>query len=103
MGFSVLDYNYGENLYVTSSHSKTNYAQATDPWSEEHADYNHFDRTCTQGKMCGHYTQVVWEETTRMGCAAARCSDIKSVSWSNGGTMIICQYYPPGNWQGTFP
>ncbi|KAI5814713.1 CAP domain-containing protein [Pyronema omphalodes] len=44
-------------------------------------------------KQTGHFTQVVWKGTTRVGCAEKAC---------NGFRMHVCQYYPPGNWQGQY-
>jgi hypothetical protein len=47
---------------------------------------------------CGHYTQVVWEDTTAVGCGYGTCSD--------GGTtieVIVCNYDPPGNYIGETP
>jgi len=42
----------------------------------------------------GHFTQVVWRSTKKLGCAAKKCGQ---------RTYFCCQYYPPGNVQGRFP
>ncbi|RLN51771.1 hypothetical protein BBJ29_006630 [Phytophthora kernoviae] len=34
------------------------------------------------------YSQVVWAETTSVGCAMSECSD---------GSMVVCEYSPAGN------
>ncbi|OAA70289.1 Allergen V5/Tpx-1-related protein [Cordyceps fumosorosea ARSEF 2679] len=39
-------------------------------------------------KSTGHFTQLVWKDTSRMGCAWADCS-----SWYN----IVCEYERAGN------
>ena len=47
---------------------------------------------------CGHYTQVVWDSTTAVGCGYGSCED--------GGTtieVIVCNYDPPGNYIGQAP
>ncbi|PRP79382.1 hypothetical protein PROFUN_12932, partial [Planoprotostelium fungivorum] len=41
---------------------------------------------------CGHLTQVVWETTTKVGCACG--STCK---------LVVCNYNPPGNFQGRQP
>jgi hypothetical protein len=63
----------------------------TDAWGNEVADYNLQAHTCADGKVCGHFTQVVWSTTTTLGCGKA----------SNGDTIYwVCNYKPPGNYTG---
>ena len=40
---------------------------------------------------CGHYSQIVWSQTTLIGCAAAA---------SQTNDYVICRYDPPGNIMG---
>ncbi|ONH92075.1 hypothetical protein PRUPE_8G152900 [Prunus persica] len=61
----------------------------------EKANYNYNSNTCAPNKVCGHYTQVVWRNSARVGCAKVRCN--------NGGTFIGCNYDPPGNYVGQKP
>ncbi|KAJ0009824.1 hypothetical protein Pint_34067 [Pistacia integerrima] len=56
---------------------------------------NHGENLAGRGKVCGHYTQVVWRNSVRIGCAKVRCN--------NGGTFIGCNYAPPGNYVGQKP
>jgi hypothetical protein len=39
-----------------------------------------------------HFTQVVWKETTEVGCAPATCS-----TEAGQGTLWVCEYSPAGN------
>lgn len=41
----------------------------------------------------GHYTQMCWKGTTKVGCAAKKCGR---------GYMVFCQYLPRGNVRGQF-
>jgi len=55
--------------------------------------------------VCGHYTQVVWAETTSVGCGYAICNGRDLVpSWTgdNAG-YLVCQYSPPGNFVNRAP
>lgn len=84
---------YGENLAKgTGSFSGTD---AVNLWVAEKANYDYPTNTCASGKVCGHYTQVVWAKSVRLGCARALCS--------NGWWFISCNYDPPGNYIGQKP
>ena len=72
-----------------------------DGWVSERADYSYAANSCAPQKVCGHYTQVVWATSVRLGCAVARC-DGAGVPF--GVSQIwVCNYDPPGNYQGERP
>lgn len=105
MRHSKPDGKYGENLYWASALSwsdgrkelqQVSPKQVVDSWSGEKADYDYANNSCAPGKMCGHYTQVVWRTTTKVGCAMAVCEDTQQQVW-------VCQYQPAGNWVGNKP
>ncbi|EEY16153.1 conserved hypothetical protein [Verticillium alfalfae VaMs.102] len=49
----------------------------------------------------GHYTQVVWVDTTTLGCAVHFCE--KGTMDPNMGVWYtVCNYFPAGNMQGAF-
>ncbi|HYO58230.1 CAP domain-containing protein [Archangium sp.] len=95
---------YGENLAAAAPPgSKTN-AQAVEDWVSEVADYSYSKNKCAPGKMCGHYTQVVWRNTTQVGCATAICTKnspfgAQFPKWQ----LWVCNYTPPGNYVGQKP
>ena len=96
---------YGENLYwasaITWSDGRKELQKVTpdkvvNSWGSEKSDYDYSDNQCTQGKMCGHYTQMVWRTTKTFGCAKAVCEDTQEQVW-------VCQYQPAGNLVGRKP
>lgn len=85
--------NFGENLfYGTASHYTAE--DVVDAWGEEKVFYNYNKNKCKSGEMCGHYTQIVWETTSKFGCARSFC---------DGNVIWVCNYDPPGNWVGEKP
>ncbi|RJX19709.1 MAG: SCP-like extracellular [Desulfobulbus sp.] len=95
---------YGENLYWASPirmGNGTRKKQSLSPqkvvgsWVSEREDYDHSRNRCRWGKTCGHYTQVIWKATRRIGCGMATCSDLSQI-W-------VCNYDPPGNYLGQPP
>ena len=96
---------YGENLYWASAVKwsdgrkeiqKVTPKRVVDSWGNEKADYDYASNRCKPGKMCGHYTQVVWKDTRKVGCAVAVCEDTLQQVW-------VCHYQPAGNWVGSKP
>ncbi|KAI3715920.1 hypothetical protein L6452_22913 [Arctium lappa] len=85
---------YGENLAGGSGFELTG-VRAVDLWVGEKADYDYNSNTCAPGKVCGHYTQVVWRNSVRLGCARVQCN--------NGAWFVTCNYDPPGNYVGQKP
>lgn len=82
---------------VQSQVKEVSEQQVVDSWGSEIQWYSYKNNSCSApaGKSCGHYTQLVWAETTEVGCGKAICSDLSQV-W-------VCSYDPPGNMNGKNP
>jgi pathogenesis-related protein 1 len=71
-------------------------------WAAEGEHYDYARNRCAKGEVCGHYTQVVWRDSTQIGCGVAQCpsggpfGEHEWVFW-------VCNYSPAGNWQGQKP
>jgi hypothetical protein len=89
---------YGENLFATSGSAAP--ADVVASWTAEAADYDHASNSCDG--TCGHYTQVVWADSLRLGCGVADCAE--GSPFSGGAWQIwVCNYDPPGNLSGRPP
>ncbi|XP_047093542.1 pathogenesis-related protein 1-like [Lolium rigidum] len=95
--FSPLGRPYGENVFVGTG-SEWNYVDALNWWVAEKQYYDHATNTCSAppGKSCDAYKQVVWRDTTAIGCQGLVCD-------GNAGVYVICDYSPPGNVVGQTP
>lgn len=79
---------YGENL-------AEGYANATagvEGWGDEASRYN-FDSPGFDHDT-GHFTQLVWKNTTDVGCDRRLCGQ--------SGWYLVCEYWPRGNVLGQF-
>ncbi|KAH7673602.1 Cysteine-rich secretory protein-related protein [Dioscorea alata] len=85
---------YGENIFWGSWTGYT-VRDAVNSWASEKKYYNYTSNTCQPGRVCGHYTQIVWRDSNKIGCARVNCN--------NGGVFIICNYKPAGNVRGRRP
>ncbi|XP_021776323.1 pathogenesis-related protein PRB1-3-like, partial [Chenopodium quinoa] len=85
---------YGENIAVGGGDFTG--TDAVKLWVNEKADYDYNTNTCASGKVCEHYTQVVWRNSVRLGCARVQCQN-------NGWFFITCNYDPRGNVVGQKP
>lgn len=87
----------GENLWAGTP-SAFSYEEMSGAWIEEKRFYQHarfpFVSTTGQWQDVGHYTQIIWRDTTRLGCGLATGS---------GRDYLVCRYAPPGNVSGEFP
>lgn len=87
-GFYHSDFGFGENLWKGTS-GAFSIEEVIDSWASEKKDYDYKNNKCNPGTMCGHYTQMIWETTSKVGCAKITCDD---------STIWVCEYDPPGNW-----
>ncbi|CAI5473698.1 unnamed protein product [Closterium sp. Yama58-4] len=89
----------GQNLSGASPSGWASNAAAASWWVNEGQWYTAavFPDGCEGGNWakCGHYTQVVWNNSKKLGCAKASCGTSADV-WA-------CHYYPPGNYGGQRP
>ncbi len=95
---------YGENLFWASplrwsdgrvEIQAVESARVVNEWASEAKFYRYQSNRCQAGQQCGHFTQIIWKDTRKVGCAMSICPD-KSQVW-------VCSYDPPGNWQGQRP
>ncbi|XP_022973608.1 basic form of pathogenesis-related protein 1-like [Cucurbita maxima] len=84
---------YGENI-AAGYYPEFTGADAVKLWANEKPLYDHASNKCVGGE-CGHYTQMVWRSSVRLGCATVPCKA--------NSQFVVCNYDPPGNYIGEKP
>lgn len=93
------DTDLGENLSARTDVAEP--SEIVAGWAAEGEAYDYASNRCESGKVCGHYTQVVWRNSTQIGCGMAQCNS--GGPWDGPWVMWVCRYSPAGNWQGKRP
>lgn len=87
----------GENLYWQDNKKKGTCADASLAWYLEINDYSYALADTKNGRPVGHFTQLVWRETTRFGVGIATMKSRKYSNYGNIETFIVAKYAPRGN------
>ncbi|GAB2300533.1 hypothetical protein Dimus_034573 [Dionaea muscipula] len=81
---------HGENLF----RSRKKYwspQRIVESWAAEAEAYDAKNKNCNTGiSQCGHFTQIVWRDTLKVGCQILPCV-------GEPGVIAVCNYDPPGN------
>ncbi|KAI0208534.1 hypothetical protein LSAT2_006797 [Lamellibrachia satsuma] len=100
---------YGENLYISMNsgkdpvNMKDEIEFGLNAWWEEKEDYDFRSNSCEAGKKCGHYTQMAWAKSNRIGCGYALNCPIEGKPQYTSSFYLVCNYSPPGNFNGMKP
>ena len=81
---------YGENIGM--GYSGYNALSASKAWYSEISQFQNVVLDQNNWYKAGHYSQMVWRNTTHLGIGVAKCS--------NGATIVVGNYNPPGNYMG---
>lgn len=84
----------GQNVAMSSGRLQAPEEVMVGWYDEEIPDYNYQQNTCNPGKVCGHATQVIWRDSTQVGCGVAQ----------RGSTQYVtCNFLKPGNFNNQRP
>lgn len=82
---------YGENVAISDSADWLRPGRVVARW---YSEMRNTDAGRVTGKLrtgIGHYTQIVWRDTRRVGC-----------SMEQNQRVVVCQYDPAGNMRGKY-
>lgn len=83
----------GENLWM-GTRGYYSLERMLEGWVREKRRLALLDSWESDSHAVGHYTQMVWHGSTRVGCA---------VTHDASDEFLVCRYDPPGNWRGESP
>ena len=86
---------YGENIYWVSSGEDFKPVDASEAWYSEKELFEQKGRRYVPSIGMGHYTQMIWKSTKRLGAGMAVCP--------SGAIIVVANYDPPGNYVGQNP
>jgi pathogenesis-related protein 1 len=93
----------GENLAAYAPPGNQAAAGPVSDWADEAQDYSYTSNSCAADKQCGHYTQLVWKSSRRLGCAVQVCDQNSPFTNVVRWELWVCNYSPPGNIVGQRP
>ncbi|KAF6113301.1 cysteine rich secretory protein 2 [Phyllostomus discolor] len=77
----------GENLFMSTD--PTAWSNAIQNWYDESQNFVYGVGPKSSSAVVGHYTQVVWYSSYRVGCGVAFCPNQDSLKY-----YYVCQYCP---------
>lgn len=86
---------YGQNIYASAGNPAPTPQAVVQNWASEAANYDYATNTCNG--TCGHYTQVVWAKSLRLGCGAKHCTTGSPFNTFPEWDFWVCNYDPAGN------
>jgi hypothetical protein len=102
----------GENIYFSgpAGQSPGTPTGAVAAWDAESVEYTYGVLVAGDpnfGKF-GHYTQLVWADTTQVACGVQTCGNVTTTVPGlppdlGPGVIVVCQYSPAGNFIGKAP
>ncbi|XP_064630941.1 GLIPR1-like protein 1 [Lineus longissimus] len=104
----------GQNMWMSTGTNPARVGKkAVTAWFNEKKNYDLSNDKCDPGTMCGHYTQIVWSKTTKVGCGYKLCrcetgkkgdfACLKESSKPYSWMFVVCDYSPGGNYAGVSP
>lgn len=93
---------YGQNLAASAPNANVS-AQISQGWYGEYKNYAPYygqasprwSESTFEG--LGHFSQLVWKNTQKVGCATYDCRGSKLGMW-----YTVCNYHPAGNYAGEY-
>jgi uncharacterized protein YkwD len=84
----------GQNIAYDMGMMASPTNKVEDWFDSEAPHYNYNSNSCAPGEQCGHYSQIAWRNSKKLGCGVSRSG--KTQYWT-------CEFSPGGNFTGQKP
>jgi uncharacterized protein YkwD len=91
-GLTYNDQPLGQNLYLSVGAPTA--SAVADSWYSENKNYNYATGKSKNNGVIGHFTQLVWKSSKKIGCAVA----VGTWKGYKNSYFVGCNYYPAGNY-----
>jgi len=91
----------GQNIFAALNSAVTptlNFTEAILDWFAEKQAYTFSTGACAIND-CGHYTQIVWGNSSLIGCGYSACNPLQNTGLTGYpfAIYLVCNYWAPGN------
>ncbi|EED14813.1 SCP-like extracellular protein, putative [Talaromyces stipitatus ATCC 10500] len=98
--------NYGQNIAFGIDSDKVDEIITNMMYNDEmmfYQDlYGQANPDMSKFEKWGHFSQIVWLDTTSVGCATVTCQPLAESHSSLALPFTVCNYYPAGNYGGEY-
>ncbi|KAK4500858.1 hypothetical protein PRZ48_009050 [Zasmidium cellare] len=96
---------YGQNIALGNPDTSISIS-ISDQWYNNELSwytslYGEAQPSMTDFEHWGHFSQVVWKGSTKVGCATVYCED-GVIGWPSTPWITVCDYGGPGNFAGEY-
>lgn len=96
---------YGQNIGAGSKDTEVDQMITNAMYNDEIGYYPGYGGEPDMGNFenWGHFSQIVWKSTTKIGCATQYCpGGLANVGGGVSPYFTVCNYSPPGNFGGQY-
>nr|CUU98018.1 hypothetical transcript [Hymenolepis microstoma] len=88
----------GRNTYLTFGQPVADFLYIIYHWLMEQLSYFYTFNFCKHGEECHHYINMIWANSSSVGCAVEQC-DQYFPSSKKPVFLYVCQYGPPADFE----
>ncbi|KAF2801385.1 PR-1-like protein, partial [Mytilinidion resinicola] len=93
---------YGVDSVIQDIWNNRSHEAAFAPYLGQATPWDGDNKTDADPRVWGVYTQLIWHNSTRVGCATNFCAQLQKFEDGSPAFYTVCHYQDPGNVKGQF-